>query len=59
LSWKDNLFVQLHLTVLQDDSSAVKTYSDPVTSAMGDEFVDVNDLVPITCLSVKSEIKVS
>lgn len=45
--------------VLQDDSSAVKTHSDPVVTAVGDELVDVNDLVPITCLSVKSEIKVS
>jgi hypothetical protein len=48
-----------HITILQDDSSAGKTHSNPVTATVGDELVDVNHLVPITCLSVKSEIKVS
>jgi hypothetical protein len=46
-----------HHTVLQDDSSAVKTHS--LTATVGDKLVDVNHFVPVTCPSLKSEIKVS
>jgi hypothetical protein len=48
-----------HHTVLQDDSSAAKIHTDSVTATVGDKLVDVNHFVPVSCPSVKSEIKVS
>lgn len=46
-------------SVLQEDLSDEKTGVDLLSAAPRDELVDVNHLVPITCLAVKSEIKVS
>jgi hypothetical protein len=37
----------------------MKAHNDLLSTALRDELVDVNHLVPITCLAVKSEIKVS
>lgn len=40
-------------------SQDVDAGTKALPAALGDKFVDVNHLVPITCLAVKSEIKVS
>jgi hypothetical protein len=45
--------------MLQEDLSDEKTGVDLHCVAPRDELVDVNHLVPITCLAVKSEVKVS
>jgi hypothetical protein len=45
--------------VLQEVSPGERTGVDLLSAAPRDELVDVNHLVPITCLAVKSEMKVS
>jgi hypothetical protein len=46
-------------SLLQDDLPDERTGVGPLSVAPRDELVDVNHLVPITCLAVKSEMKVS
>lgn len=46
-------------SLLQEDLPDERTGVGVLSVAPRDELIDVNHLVPITCLAVKSEMKVS